>query len=65
VDDDDDEQRIYISEWMNDRIVEWKYEGKDGQVVAVGNKRGKGMNQLSTPTAVMANQKTDSLINKL
>ncbi len=33
---DDDHQCIYIADYGNDRIVEWKYDAKIGQIVAGG-----------------------------
>ncbi|CAF4789702.1 unnamed protein product, partial [Rotaria sp. Silwood1] len=33
----DDDQTIYIADWYNDRIVEWKSGATNGKVVAVEN----------------------------
>ncbi|CAF1208143.1 unnamed protein product [Adineta steineri] len=59
---DDDHQTIYIADWGNHRIVEWKYGAKNGQVVAGGNGNGNGSDQLSFPTNVIVDKKNDSLI---
>ncbi len=59
---DDDNQCIYIAEWENHRIVEWKSGTKMGQVVAGGNEKGNRTNQLKEPTNVVVDKKTDSLI---
>ncbi|CAF1197322.1 unnamed protein product [Adineta steineri] len=59
---DDDHQTIYIADWMNDRIVEWRYGKKNGQVVAGGNGQGKRSDQLNRPKDVIVDKKNDSLI---
>jgi sugar lactone lactonase YvrE len=59
---DDDNQCIYIAEWENHRIVEWKSGAKMGQIVAGGNGEGNRTNQLKEPTNVVVDKKTDSLI---
>ncbi|CAF4268354.1 unnamed protein product, partial [Adineta steineri] len=55
---DDDHETIYIADYENDRIVEWKYRAENGQVVAGGN----GSNQLNYPRDVIVDKKNDSLI---
>ncbi len=52
----DDEQNIYIADWWNNRIVEWKYQANIGQIVASGNE------QLNHPTDVIIDKETNSLI---
>ena len=59
---DDDHQTIYIADWWNHRIVEWKYGAKNGQVVAGGNGKGNRIDQLNHPTDVIVDKKNDSLI---
>jgi sugar lactone lactonase YvrE len=59
---DDDNQCIYIADWGNHRIVEWKCGATKGQVVAGGNGKGNRMDQLSGPTDVIVDKKTNSLI---
>jgi sugar lactone lactonase YvrE len=56
---DNDHQYIYIADYGNDRIVEWAYHVKTGQIVAGRNFTG---NQLNQPTDVILDKKTDSLI---
>jgi DNA-binding beta-propeller fold protein YncE len=46
----------------NHRIVEWKCGATKGQVVAGGNGKGDRRNQLSQPTDVIVDKKTNSLI---
>jgi sugar lactone lactonase YvrE len=59
---DDDDQCILIADCYNHRIVEWKLGEKMGQVVAGGNGEGNRTDQLSYPTDVIVDKKTDSLI---
>jgi hypothetical protein len=58
----DDDQTIYVADSSNHRIVEWKSGTTSGQVVAGGNGQGNQANQLSTPTAVIVDKETDSVI---
>jgi sugar lactone lactonase YvrE len=46
----------------NHRIVAWKYDSKNGQIVAGGNGQGNRTNQLNQPTHVIADKVNDSLI---
>ncbi|CAF4657760.1 unnamed protein product, partial [Rotaria socialis] len=59
---DDDNQSIFIVDWGNHRIVEWKCDTKNSQVVAGGNGNGNRMDQLSFPTNVIVDKDDDSLI---
>ncbi|CAF1225644.1 unnamed protein product [Adineta steineri] len=59
---DDDYQPIYIADFGNDRIVEWKYGADNGQVVAGGNEKGDRSDQLNYPTDVIVDKKNNSLI---
>jgi sugar lactone lactonase YvrE len=59
---DDDNKCIYIADWKNHRIVEWKHGALNGQVVAGGNGSGNRMDQLSGPVDVIVDKKTNSLI---
>ena len=59
---DDDDQSIYIADWKNHRIVQWKYDSKNGEVVAGGNESGNRMDQLDQPTDVIVDKKNNSLI---
>ncbi|CAF1051000.1 unnamed protein product [Didymodactylos carnosus] len=58
----DDEQTIYIANFRNHRIVEWKSGAKSGKVVAGGNGQGSGAHQLYCPTDVIVDKERDSLI---
>ncbi|CAF4165188.1 unnamed protein product [Adineta steineri] len=59
---DDDHQTIYIADFWNHRIVEWKYGAKKGQVVAGGNGNGNRSDQLNGPRNVIVDKKNNSLI---
>ncbi|CAF1476684.1 unnamed protein product [Adineta steineri] len=59
---DDDHQTIYIADCRNNRIVEWKYGAKNGQVVAGGNEQENRSDRLSHPRDVVIDKKNDSLI---
>ncbi|CAF2032853.1 unnamed protein product, partial [Rotaria magnacalcarata] len=46
----DDDQTVVIADWGNHRIMQWKNgDTTNGQVVAGGNGRGNGLNQLDRP----------------
>ncbi|CAF1058353.1 unnamed protein product [Rotaria sordida] len=58
----DDDQTIYIAEYSNHRIMEWKYGATAGRVVAGGNGQGNRHDQLNYPTDVIIDKENDSLI---
>jgi sugar lactone lactonase YvrE len=58
----DDDQTIYIADYDNHRIVEWKCGAKNGQVVAGGNGEGDRSDQLNGPTDVVLDTEMNSLI---
>ncbi|CAF4544456.1 unnamed protein product, partial [Rotaria sp. Silwood2] len=58
----DDDQTIYAADWLNHRIVEWKWGATSGQVVAGGNGQGSGAHQLYSPLDVIVDKERDSLI---
>ncbi|CAF1271587.1 unnamed protein product [Adineta steineri] len=49
----DKKKNIFIADDCNHRIVEWKYNAKEGQIIAGGNNRGNRMDQLNRPTNVI------------
>ncbi|CAF0839854.1 unnamed protein product [Adineta steineri] len=53
---------IQSKNWWNHRIVEWKYNAKEGQIIAGGNGYGYRMNQLNGPTNVIVDQQNHSII---
>ncbi|CAF1543875.1 unnamed protein product [Rotaria sp. Silwood1] len=58
----DDDQTIYVADWWNHRIVEWKSGATNGKVVAGGNGEGNGAHQLNFPPDVIVDKESDSLI---
>ena len=58
----DDEQTIYVADFENYRIVEWKEGATSGRVVAGGNGFGNGAHQLNFPYDVIVDKERDSLI---
>ncbi|CAF2029959.1 unnamed protein product [Rotaria magnacalcarata] len=59
----DDDQIMIIADWDNHRIMQWKNgDTTNGKVVAGGNGKGNGLNQLNRPTDVLIDKETDSLI---
>ncbi|CAF5037268.1 unnamed protein product, partial [Rotaria sp. Silwood1] len=58
----DDDQTIYVADYSNHRIVEWKSGATNGKVVAGGNGQGNGAHQLNGPRDVIIDKETDSLI---
>ncbi|CAF2150842.1 unnamed protein product, partial [Rotaria magnacalcarata] len=59
----DDDQTVIIADSQNHRIMQWKNSNTTNeQVVADGNGKGNGLNQLNVPTDVLFDNETDSLI---
>lgn len=59
----DDDMSILIADQLNHRIIEWKTGSPNsGHVIAGGNGQGDGINQLSCPTDIFIDHRTDSLI---
>ncbi|CAF2807598.1 unnamed protein product [Rotaria sp. Silwood2] len=58
----DDDQTIYIADANYHRIVKWKCNTTNVQVVAGGNGQGNRVDQLNHPTDVIVDKETDSLI---
>jgi sugar lactone lactonase YvrE len=58
----DDDQTIYVADYSNHRIVEWKKNEINGQIVAGGNGRGNRLDQFDQPTKVIVDKENDSLI---
>jgi len=57
-----DDQIIYIVDSGNHRILQWTSDATPGQVVIGANGQGDRNNQLSHPTDVIVDNKSDSLI---
>ncbi|CAF0858272.1 unnamed protein product [Rotaria sordida] len=58
----DIDQTMYIADYSNHRIVEWKYGAACGQVVAGGNRLGNRTHQLNNPSDVIVDEEQDCLI---
>ncbi|CAF1558909.1 unnamed protein product [Rotaria sp. Silwood1] len=58
----DDDQTVYVADGWNHRIVKWKSDEKNGQVVAGGHGKGHETRQLSCPKDVIVDRERDSLI---
>lgn len=58
----DNDQTIYIAEWSNHRIIEWKNGATSGQIVAGGNGQGNQTDQLSNPTDVLVDKENNTII---
>jgi sugar lactone lactonase YvrE len=58
----DDDQTIYVADWGNDRIMEWKRNATSGQIVAGGNREGNRNDQLNRPSKVIIDKENDFLI---
>ncbi|CAF3710824.1 unnamed protein product [Adineta steineri] len=54
----DKNKNIFIVDWMYGRIVEWKYNATEGQIIT----SGKGMYDLNRPTDVIVDQHNHSII---
>ncbi|CAF4092197.1 unnamed protein product, partial [Adineta steineri] len=55
-------KNIFIADYANHRIVEWKYNAKEGQIIAGENGYGNRMNQLNHPADVIVDEQTHSII---
>ncbi|CAM4934307.1 unnamed protein product [Rotaria socialis] len=58
----DDDRTVYIADYSNHRIMEWKYGVTTGRVVAGGNGGGSRLDQLSSPAAVIIDKERNNLI---
>ncbi|CAF0831608.1 unnamed protein product [Adineta steineri] len=58
----DKKKNIFIAEFLNHRIVEWKYNAKEGHIIAGGNGQGNRIDQLNYPIDVIVDQRSRSVI---
>ncbi|CAF1101962.1 unnamed protein product [Rotaria sordida] len=58
----DDDQTMIIADTFNHRIMQWKMNDTNGEVVAGGRGRGNRLDQLNLPTDVLIDKETDSLV---
>ena len=59
---DDDNESIYIADYNNARILEWKANARSGRIVAGGNGSGNRTDQLEQPTDVIVDRQNNSVI---
>jgi len=59
---DDQQQTIYVADEYNHRIIKWKFDETNGQVVAGGNGQGDRIDQLNHPCDVILDKNKKSLI---
>ncbi|CAF0937024.1 unnamed protein product [Adineta steineri] len=58
----DKKKNVFIADNDNNRIVEWKYNAKEGQIIESINKQGNRMNHLNRPTDVIVDQQNHSIV---
>jgi len=59
---DHHQQHIYITDYVNDRIIKWKLGENNGEIVAGRNGRGNRIDQLNLPIDVIVDKNNKSLI---
>jgi tripartite motif-containing protein 71 len=59
---DDEHQCIYIADYENHRVVEWKYDTKHGQVVIGRNGHDHRILRLNRPRDVIVDKRSNSVI---
>ncbi|CAF4437919.1 unnamed protein product, partial [Rotaria magnacalcarata] len=58
-----DDQTVVITDFGNNRIIQWKNgDTTNGQVDAGGKGQGRGLNQLQYPTDVLIDKEMNSVI---
>ncbi|CAF4078112.1 unnamed protein product, partial [Adineta steineri] len=58
----DEKKNIFIADYANHRIIEWKYNTKKGKIIAGGNGQGNRIDQLNEPKVVIIDQQKHSII---
>ncbi|CAF1408383.1 unnamed protein product, partial [Adineta steineri] len=58
----DKKKNVFIADCSNHRIIEWKYNTKEGQIIAGGNGQGNRIDQLNHPVNVIVDEQTHSII---
>ncbi|CAF3860775.1 unnamed protein product, partial [Rotaria sp. Silwood1] len=53
---------IYIADYFNHRIIQWRPNGRNGQIILGGNGFGHGTDQLSCPIGIINDIQNSSLI---
>ncbi|CAF1557116.1 unnamed protein product [Adineta steineri] len=55
-------KNIFIADSYNHRIVEWKCDAEEGQIITGGNGQGNRIDQLNRPADVIVDQQNHSII---
>ena len=58
----DDDQTMYIADFENNRILQWKSGATSGRIAAGGNREGNRSDQLSEPLDVLVDNQSECLI---
>ncbi|CAF0844815.1 unnamed protein product [Adineta steineri] len=58
----DRKKNVFIADFLNHRIVEWKYNAEKGRIIAGGKGKGNRMDQLDYPTDVIIDEENHSII---
>ncbi|CAF4036574.1 unnamed protein product [Adineta steineri] len=58
----DKNKNVFVADYFNHRIVEWKYNAKEGEIIAGGNGEGNRTDQLYQPTNMIVDQQNHSII---
>ncbi|CAF1073841.1 unnamed protein product [Adineta steineri] len=58
----DNDKSIYIADFSNNRIVKWKLNSNEGQIIAGGNGNGNQNNQLNCPIDIVFDKRNNSFI---
>ncbi|CAF0890204.1 unnamed protein product [Adineta steineri] len=58
----DKNKNIFIADCFNHRIVEWKYNAKEGKIIAGGNEQGNRIDQLDQPIDMIVDKQNHSII---
>ncbi|CAF0876452.1 unnamed protein product [Adineta steineri] len=58
----DKKKNVFIADGFNHRIVEWRYNTREGQTIAGGNKQVNRTDQLNYPTDVIVDEQNHSII---
>ncbi|CAF1013910.1 unnamed protein product [Adineta steineri] len=58
----DNDKSVYIADCSNQRIMKWKLNSTEGQIIAGGNGQGNQNNQLHGPIDIIFDEKNNSFI---
>ena len=58
----DNDENVYIADFENSRVMEWKLNSTNGQIVVGENGQGNQLNQLDRPTHMIIDKVDNSLI---